>query len=113
MLVLEVELALVVVVLDVVVPHLHEVELALVVAVVVPHDGRILVVDHGAVAHEEVATHGELALADEDHEVPHCCGGGLHDCCWSSEIPHAHGSDGDAKNLTSLNDVHAGFPSSQ
>ena len=60
-------LALVVVVLDIVVPHLHEVELALVVAVAV------------AVAHEEAAAHGELALADEDHEVLQC-GGGLHDC---------------------------------
>ena len=73
-------IALVVVVLDVVVPHLHEVELALVVAVVVPHDGRVSVGDHGAVAHEEVAAHGELALADEYHEVPHCGGGDLHGC---------------------------------
>ena len=82
MLVRGVELALVVVVLDVVVPHLHEVELALVVAVAVavPHDGRVSVDDHGAVAHEEAAAHGELALADEDHEVPQCGGGGLRDC---------------------------------
>ena len=103
------ELALVVVVLDVVVPHLDEVEHALVIAVVVPHDGEVLVVDHGAVADEEVAAHGDLTLADEDHEVPHYGGGGLHDCCWSCEIPHVHGSDGDAKNLTSLNGVHGGW----
>ena len=80
MLVLGVDLALVVVVLDVIVPHVHEVELALVVAVVMPHDGRVWVDDHDVVAHEVVAAHGELALADEDHEVPHCGGGGLHGC---------------------------------
>ena len=51
LLVEEEELALVIVVLDVVVPHLREVELALVVAVAVPHDGRVSVGDHGAVAH--------------------------------------------------------------
>ena len=69
-----------VVVLDVVVPHVDVVELARVVAVAAPLDGRVLVDDHGAVAHEEVATHGELALADEDHEVPQGGGRGLHDC---------------------------------
>ena len=80
MLVLGVELALVVVVLDVVVPHVDEVELALLVAVAVPLDGRVSVDDHDAVAHEEAAMLGELALTDEDHEVPHCCGGDLHGC---------------------------------
>ena len=88
------------------------VELALVVAVVAPHGGQVSKVDHVAVAHEEVVAHGDLVLVDEDHEVPRCGGGGLHDCCWSSEIPHVHGSDDDATNLTSLNDVHAGCPSS-
>ena len=98
---------------DVELAHDHDVDHALVVAVVVPHDGEVLVVGHGAVVHEEMAAHGELALADEDHEVPHYGGGGLHDGCWSGVIPHVHGNDGDVKNLTYLNDVRAGCPSSQ